>query len=260
MLPDSIRHDWPEPAGFLISRPQGHPSVTFLHFRHPVRLKTGQGTLTTRPGCCVFFRPRTPQWFFSETPLIHNWAHFPPEFLQKLEAYRIPTDTPLYPRDCGFISDLFRLLELEHFTDSLHREALMDHLTEEFLIRFSRGILSASAVPPGDHREKARLRAIRHGILSTPEHSWTVAEMARQLHLSASRFHAVYKAHFGTSPMQDLIEARITRAKTLLLAQPDTDIAMLAEQLGYNDQYHFIRQFKARTGQTPGAYRRLNKY
>ena len=32
---------------------------------------------------------------------------------------------------------------------------------------------------------------------------------------------------------------------------------ILAEELGYNDQYHFIRQFKARTGLTPGLYRKL---
>lgn len=260
MFPDSIRHDWPEPAGFLISRPQGHPSVTFLHFQQSVQLKTPQGTAAIRPGGCIFFRPQTPQWFCSDVPLVHNWAHFPAEFLRKLEQYGIPTDTLLYPRECSFISDIFRLLELEYFTDNLHREALMEHLTEEFLLRFSRGIRSTAAVPPGDHREKARLRAIRHGILSTPEKKWTVGEMARQMHLSASRFHAVYKGHFGTSPMQDLIDARIARAKTLLLAQPDTDISLLAEQLGYNDPYHFIRQFKARTGQTPGTYRRLNKY
>ena len=260
MLPDSIRHDWPEAAGFLISRPQGHSSVTFLHFQQPMQLKTPQGTVTTRPGCCIFFRPGTPQWFFSEAPLVHNWAHFPAAFLRKLEQYRIPADTFLYPGDCGFISDIFRLLELEYFTDNLHREPLMEHLTEEFLLRFSRGIEAGSTVPPGDPREKARLRAIRHEILSTPEIKWTVGKMAARMHLSTSRFHTVYKGHFGTSPMQDLIEARIARAKTLLLARTDTDIALLAEQLGYNDQYHFIRQFKARTGQTPGAWRRLNKY
>lgn len=59
--------------------------------------------------------------------------------------------------------------------------------------------------------------------------------------------------------MQDLIDARIARAKTLL-ANKELDTVQLAEALGYNDQYHFIRQFKARTGQTPGAYRKtLNK-
>lgn len=257
---ESIRHDWPEKAGFLISRPEGHPLYTFLHFQQPVRLLVGSEQILTKPGACIFYRPGTPQWFHSEGNVVHNWAHLSPSFCADLERYNIPQDALLYPRDCSFISDIFRLLELEYFSENLHREALMEHLTEEFLLRFSRALFSAQVPLPSDYREKARLRHIRQQILSTPEEKWTVARMAEQLHLSASRFHAVYKGHFGTSPMQDLIDARITRAKTLL-ANKELDLVQLAEALGYNDQYHFIRQFKARTGQTPGAYRKtLNKY
>ena len=32
-----------------------------------------------------------------------------------------------------------------------------------------------------------------------------------------------------------------------------------AEMLGYNDQYHFIRQFKSFTGISPGKYRKSNR-
>ena len=41
-----------------------------------------------------------------------------------------------------------------------------------------------------------------------------------------------------------------------LLADRELNMAQLAEKLGYNDQYHFIRQFKAMTGMTPGSYRK----
>ena len=257
----SIRHDWPEKAGFLISRPQGHRLYTFLHFQQPIQIMTGRSVITARPGACIFYKPGTPQWFHSETDIVHNWAHFTGDLSSKLEAYQIPQDTLLYPRDCSFISDLFRLLELEHFSENLHKEALMEHLTEEFLLRFARGLSGTQVAPPSNYREKAQLRNIRQQILSSPETKWTVAQMAEQLHLSVSRFHAVYKGHFGTSPMHDLIDARIARAKTLLLTGRELDMVQLAEQLGYNDQYHFIRQFKSHTGQTPGAYRRnLNKY
>lgn len=49
---------------------------------------------------------------------------------------------------------------------------------------------------------------------------------------------------------------RISLAKSLLRSNQDMTLAETAEKLGYNDQYHFIRQFKAATGQTPGKYRR----
>lgn len=257
----SIRHNWPEKAGFLISRPQGHPLYTFLHFLQPIRILVDGCVVSAKPGACIFYTPGTPQWFHSEGNIVHNWAHISCDLTAKLEQYQIPRNTLLYPRDCAFISDLFRLLELEHFSENLHREALMEHLTEEFLLRFSRSLSSSQLPPPSNYREKAQLRNIRQQILSSPEKKWTVSQMAEQLNLSPSRFHAVYKGHFGTSPMHDLIDARIARAKTLLLTNRELDMAQLAEQLGYNDQYHFIRQFKAHTGQSPGAYRRnLNKY
>ena len=251
-----IRHDWPEKAGFLISRPKGHPEYTFLHFMRPIHLRVGEETVLTKPGACIFYRPETPQWFHSDEDVIHNWAHFTPSFSQRLLHYNIPQDTVLYPGDCSFISELFRLLELEYFSENRYREALMEHLTEEFLLRFSRALETDPVPILSDRREKLMLRKVRQRILSAPEEKWTVARMADMMHLSSSRFHAVYKMLFGTSPMQDVIEARITRAKSLLLADRELNMAQLAERLGYNDQYHFIRQFKALTGVTPGSYRK----
>jgi AraC-like DNA-binding protein len=65
---------------------------------------------------------------------------------------------------------------------------------------------------------------------------------------------------FGTSPINDLIEARISAARSLLMAEGDLSVAQVAERLGYNDQYHFIRQFKAANGQSPGQFRKNNHF
>lgn len=252
----SIRHDWPEKAGFLISRPKGLSEYTFLHFKNPIHLQIGKNTVITKPGACIFYKPDTPQWFYSDEDIVHNWAHFYPGFSELLQRYGVPEDTVLYPGDCSFISDLFRMLEQEYFSESAHREALMEHLTEEFLIRFSRALRSDQTAPLSDRQEKLELRRVRLEILSSPEEKWTVPKMAERMHLSPSRFHVVYKLLFGTSPMQDVIEARITRAKSLLLSDREMNMMKMAEKLGYNDQYHFIRQFKHHTGETPGSYRK----
>ena len=45
-------------------------------------------------------------------------------------------------------------------------------------------------------------------------------------------------------------------AKSLLLSDKRYPLPQVAEMLGYNDQYHFIRQFRTETGMTPGDYRR----
>ena len=256
MLLHSVRHDWPEKAGFMISRPRGVSSYTFLHFSTAVRFRFEGHEVEAAPGACIFFAPGQPQWFRADQPVIHNWMHLDPDFGALLERFAIPCNCLLYPGETGFISEIFRKIELEFFSDRPHREELIGGLLTEFLIRFSRALQMEGPTPVISRALRENLRAARRQILSQPEKKWTVAEMAALASLSPSRFHAVYKALFGTSPLQDVIDARIRSAKSLLLSDEGLTLPEVAERLGYQNHYHFIRQFKAVTGQTPGAYRK----
>ena len=73
---ESIRHAWPEKAGFAINRPKGHWQYTFLHFFNSVEI-LAEGKLTKAPPhACILYRPGTPQYFISRQPLTHDWIHF----------------------------------------------------------------------------------------------------------------------------------------------------------------------------------------
>ena len=104
--------------------------------------------------------------------------------------------------------------------------------------------------------EGRRMRDLRFQMLSHPEKNWTVEDLAKQVSLSPSRYHALYKKLFGSSPMKDVINAKIDMAKTILLSDETTTLPVVAQRLGYKSHYHFIRQFKAVTGLTPGVYRK----
>jgi uncharacterized lipoprotein YddW (UPF0748 family) len=69
--------------------------------------------------------------------------------------------------------------------------------------------------------------------------------------------HAVYKAVFGISPRRYLIFIRIEKAKMLL--QSGATVTSVAEQLGYGSVYHFIRQFRQLTGDTPKQFARSSQ-
>ena len=255
----SVRHDWPEKAGFLISRPEGIESYTFIHFLTPVTFKVEGRIVNARPGACILYEPNTPQWFHSERDVIHNWIHFGKDFAEVIREYKIPLNTVLYPNNTAFISDLFRKLEQEHFSENPKRARLMESYTIEFLIRFERALAQGAPTVHLTRKERDKMRSIRQKVLSTPEKRWNVGLMAEAASLSPSRFHAVYKSAFGTSPMQDVIQSKVNYACSLLLADENATLQEIAENLGYNDQYHFIRQFKAVMGETPGAYRRKRK-
>ncbi len=255
----SVRHDWPEKAGFLMSRPEGIDSYTFIHFSTPVIFKIGGRVINARPGACILYEPHTPQWFHSDKEVIHNWIHFGEDFAEVIKEYNIPLNTILYPNNTAFISDLFRKLEQEHFSENLRKAQLMENYAIEFLIRFERALAQGVPAVHLTRKERDKMRSIRQEVLSTPEKRWNVGRMAEAASLSPSRFHAVYKSAFGTSPMQDVIQSKVNYACSLLLADEAVTLQEIAEKLGYNDQYRFIRQFKAVMGDTPGAYRRKRK-
>ena len=130
---------------------------------------------------------------------------------------------------------------------------------EELLIKLSRSIQEKPLAADINSKEAKLLQELRWQLLSKPEKNWTVEEMAKEVSLSVSRFHAVYKAMFGVSPIKDLIGAKVEQAKSVLLMDREATMISVAEKLGYKNQYHFIRQFKSVTGITPGAYRNENE-
>lgn len=257
MTVTEVRHAWPEHAGFTIHRPRGLAVYTFLHFFDPVEIEVDGTRVLTKPNACLFYSPNTPQWFCSQTPLVHDWAHYDASFGALLAEYGIRENHLYYPDGAEFITALFREVEAEYFSDHMLREHSLRVKTEEFLIRFAR---ACSGVPVADApAELEPFVQIRRRIILELSHPWTVAEMAALANLSSSRFHVVYKRLFGISPLNDLILARMNTARNRLVSTADP-VYQIAAELGYSNPYHFNKQFKKLVGCSPTSYRRQHAY
>ena len=146
--------------------------------------------------------------------------------------------------------------ELEFFSTAEYKDKMLNAYITELLCSLSRVIHDVN--PPKVQTENFdKMREIRQKILSSPEKHWSVSEMAQLAQMSPSRFHSVYKSVFGTSPVKDSIDARISYAKSILNTE-NIPITIVAEKLGYSDHFHFIRQFKKETGKTPTEYKKEN--
>ena len=82
--------------------------------------------------------------------------------------------------------------------------------------------------------------------------------MARQLGVSTTWFDKLYRAQYGVSPKQDVLRARIERAKGLLTFT-EGSLREVAQLTGFQNEYYFSRAFRRRTGMAPGEYRRSRK-
>lgn len=102
--------------------------------------------------------------------------------------------------------------------------------------------------------DAGQLERLRRELHLAPQLDWTLPGMARQLGISVSYLQKRYKQVFGIGFIDDLITARIGRAKVLLLVT-DLRVSEVAERCGYQNPTHFMRQFKEKTGMTPSAFR-----
>jgi len=252
-----IQHNWQQTAGASISAPVKY-YYNLFHFPTPIEIRVGGELLQTRPNACIISKPWEPRWFYFPEDTTLNWMHNDASIEQLLQRYEIPVSQVFYPENPGFIADYFQRMHREFYSQAPYREQLLDNYVEELLIKLSRSIGEGNAPVSLSNSERKQLLRLRMEMMDNPQRQWVVADMAQRVSLSPSRFHAVYKAMFGTSPMNDVIHAKVDRAKTMLMMDEKADILTISEKLGYSNQYHFIRQFKSVAGMTPGAYRKKN--
>ncbi|MCC7701874.1 helix-turn-helix transcriptional regulator [Janthinobacterium sp. GW460P] len=83
--------------------------------------------------------------------------------------------------------------------------------------------------------------------------SASLRQLAQAAGLSPYQLIRVFRAATGMTPHAYQLNAHVNRARSRL--QAGTALAQLAHELGFADQSHFQRVFKAHTGITPGRYR-----
>lgn len=81
--------------------------------------------------------------------------------------------------------------------------------------------------------------------------------VAHSLGVSYSKFRSDFKIQTGVSPLQYYLLLKIEKSKELLLNTYKSQ-KEIAFELGFESDYYFNRLFKAKTGKSPGKFRKLN--
>lgn len=250
-----VRHEWPAPAGFCLNRVNGRvDDYTFVHFISEVSMVLDGVECDIPAHACIVWRPGTPQFFRCREDLVHDWFHVVDVSDEFFEQAGIPLDTLFYPRRWGFVTELVGEMENEFFAEREGGEALIELKARELIIKLSRTIKS-DGNDMGDSALYEDFVSFRRELLQSPAHPWSVAEMAERTSFSQSRFFYLYRSFFGTSPVDDLIRARIDFAKSMLSFTSEP-VCEISESLGYANVTHFCRQFKKLVGMTPTQYKK----
>ncbi len=83
----------------------------------------------------------------------------------------------------------------------------------------------------------------------------SIADLAEMMHYSQTHFSREFKKRFSTTPIEYIVNLKISEAKKLL-RDSSMSIKAIAESLGYADPLYFSKQFSKVTGCSPKMWRK----
>lgn len=123
----------------------------------------------------------------------------------------------------------------------------------ELLLRLM-GVSGVGAAPIEPLRPQ-QLRAIATRLLDEMSSPLSLDELALEYGTTPVNIVRAFTASYGIPPFVWLNMERIIHARHLL--RKERPLAEVAYTLGYADQAHFTRRFKAATGMTPSQFARM---
>lgn len=209
-----------------------------------VRGRAGD-TLIAMPDQIVYHGP-TPE---ATEGFRNDWIIIKGEdFGALLERYPLPINEP-FSVGASYLRSAIERIDHEKAHALAGADERCELIMREAIIEIYRAYLH-----PARRSRTDRLNYARNEVMRDFKRQWTLAEMAALAGYSQSRFSNLYSARYGKSPVDDLIEQRIERARLLLL-YGGMSVEEVAEATGFSSIYYFSRAFKARVGASPAAYR-----
>ncbi|RZI79994.1 MAG: AraC family transcriptional regulator, partial [Pseudomonas sp.] len=133
----------------------------------------------------------------------------------------------------------------------LHKEAAL----VQFMAEHDFAAYAPSPTAPAPSLSGAALVDVIAGIDQAELAELSLASLAAQAGLGRYQLIRAFQAATGLTPHAYLLNARVNRARQCL--RQGLPLADVAYKLGFADQSHFQRVFKAHAGTTPGRYRLL---
>lgn len=81
-------------------------------------------------------------------------------------------------------------------------------------------------------------------------------QIAGNMYMSTFYVSRIFKSETGDTPIHHLINIRLERARELLESGGNGSIKEIAAAVGYEDAYHFSKQFKKRYGVSPSGVKK----
>lgn len=244
---------WRQTKNFSLDRENIGNQYIFLYFQTPNIVLTKNGNAYTRGNSFIIHDKYSHQYFKAvEKDLLHDWMHIEGSLDSIMKKAQLEYNVLYEIPNGSFITKIMHDLELEFLNPDTYSPALINLNIDRLFMLLGRAVNIPKTLSINSDA-KFILTDARTQIHMTYYEKWTVESMADLTHYSTSRFCVLYKQLFGVSPKKDLKNTRIERA-IHLLTYTTYSLKEIAEMIGYETEYYFIRTFKEITGKTPRGY------
>lgn len=150
--------------------------------------------------------------------------------------------------DKGWFARLDNLYQmLAGQAEKLARESILIEILNDLTRVYGAGPLSLLA-----GAEPVAVRLVREYLHAHYRENVTIRQLTDLTHLNRAYLIRSFQKAVGLPPYAYLLQVRVEHSKKLLLQ--GLSVAQAAVEVGFTDQSHLSRHFKAVTGLTPGRY------
>ncbi len=149
---------------------------------------------------------------------------------------------------------ILHYIQSELFNKEIGYSTRANQLIDELFITITRQLTKQSN--PARDFPKTFMQ-LEQTLRQNLSHQWTVEEMAAVVGMGTTLFNEKVKTYSGFSPINYLINIRISEA-IKLLKKKDISLTDIALDIGFYSSQHFSTTFKKLTGYTPSEFRKNN--
>lgn len=184
---------------------------------------------------------------------IGNWSRLSDHECKTIGRILLQNNCPILS-EVKEVGDLFQNMQNEFINQEIGYVSSVNQLIDQLFILTARQLT---------HQNNSRrdfpqtFMKLEQSLRENLSHQWTLEEMAGLVGLGTTAFSEKVKNYTGFSPLNYLINIRITEA-IKLLKRPDVHVTDIALDVGFYSSQHFATTFKKLTGYTPSDFRKKN--
>ena len=244
----------------------GHNKVLIMCFRTPAQILTINGIEKAFPGDFIIQSPSFRHYHCSVENAAkgfrNDWLHADYESIKPLvREFKFSWNELIATDQESVLTYYIKVFQKELSNQDDFSSTVISHTLYAMFLNVFRAVRESNkkrnTMSATERNYYEQFKKLRTMMVKNCIKSYKVKELAQTVNLSPERFSPLYKTFFNSTPISDVIDARISMARRILVYSTNS-VQETARLCGFNDFYYFSRLFKRRAGVSPSAYRKMH--